>query len=281
MLAVSLRDPLRDTLEFRKFAWGVALGCALLLLPLFRFFHYQNLGRLTYTPLFAAFALFVLLLVARFWSHRQRRQSEPRAIPACRNHQSSVGIFPGRLFRTKVGWLRELNQPLPPWPRIPRIGLMLPLAGGVSGALILFLPAERHGTRTGHRIFVFSDVCSGAEPLGARAPRRGCPRRRRRHRQSLGQTQNRSRPSLYVAFSLGQRCPGGRSARAFVMGFSTGGVIGSGPGWGDPEIIPAGHTDLVLPAIGEEWGFVGIATGRIAVRISASASVPHRARRTG
>ena len=34
ILAVSLRDPLRDTLEFSKFAWGVALGCAVLLLPL-------------------------------------------------------------------------------------------------------------------------------------------------------------------------------------------------------------------------------------------------------
>ena len=34
ILAVSLRDPLRDTLEFSKFAWGVALGCLVLLLPI-------------------------------------------------------------------------------------------------------------------------------------------------------------------------------------------------------------------------------------------------------
>ena len=40
---------------------------------------------------------------------------------------------------------------------------------------------------------------------------------------------------------------------------ATGGTWGSGPGWGDPGLIPAGHTDLVLPAIGEEWGFVGVA----------------------
>jgi hypothetical protein len=38
ILMVSLRDPLRDTLEFRKFAIGVFLGCLLLLLPLFRAF---------------------------------------------------------------------------------------------------------------------------------------------------------------------------------------------------------------------------------------------------
>ena len=63
VLAVSLRDPLRDTLEFRKFAWGCSLGCALLLLPLLRLFHYTNFARWTYTPLLAAFALFVLLMV--------------------------------------------------------------------------------------------------------------------------------------------------------------------------------------------------------------------------
>ena len=92
MLAVSLRDPLRDTLEFRKFAWGVAVSAALLLLlPLFRPFHYQNLGRLiVHTAALARFALFALLLLARrLRSHRQRRQSEPRAIPACRNQSKS------------------------------------------------------------------------------------------------------------------------------------------------------------------------------------------------
>ena len=30
---LSLRDPLRDTLEFHKFALGVFLGCLLLVLP--------------------------------------------------------------------------------------------------------------------------------------------------------------------------------------------------------------------------------------------------------
>src|SRR3974377_1954562 len=32
-----------------------------------------------------------------------------------------------------------------------------------------------------------------------------------------------------------------------------------GTGLGDPQIVPAAHTDLVLSALGEEWGFLGIA----------------------
>ncbi len=60
---VSLRDPLRDTLEFRKFAWGCVGGCVILLLPLLKAFQYRVFARWVYTPLFAAVALFGALLV--------------------------------------------------------------------------------------------------------------------------------------------------------------------------------------------------------------------------
>ena len=41
ILMVSLRDPLRDTLEFHKFAVGVGLGCLLLALPALKAFDYM------------------------------------------------------------------------------------------------------------------------------------------------------------------------------------------------------------------------------------------------
>ena len=52
---------------------------------------------------------------------------------------------------------------------------------------------------------------------------------------------------------------GGDQLAHALWAFATGGPTGSGPGWGDPGMIPAGNTDLVLPAIGEEWGFAGVA----------------------
>ena len=42
-----------------------------------------------------------------------------------------------------------------------------------------------------------------------------------------------------------------------IGGFVFGGVIGSGPGYGFPGVIPAAHTDYPLAVIGEEWGLVG------------------------
>jgi hypothetical protein len=41
--------------------------------------------------------------------------------------------------------------------------------------------------------------------------------------------------------------------------FATGGASGMGIGLGDPQVVPAAHTDLILSALGEEWGFLGVA----------------------
>ena len=72
-LMVSLRDPLRDTLEFHKFALGVFLGCLLLILPALKPFHYLRLSDWCYTPLFLALALFGLAAGVRQRSGGQRR----------------------------------------------------------------------------------------------------------------------------------------------------------------------------------------------------------------
>ena len=61
---------------------------------------------------------------------------------------------------------------------------------------------------------------------------------------------------------------GGNQLAHSLWAFSTGGAWGSGPGWGDPAMIPAGNTDLVLPAIGEEWGFLRRGDGAAAARLS-------------
>ena len=53
--------------------------------------------------------------------------------------------------------------------------------------------------------------------------------------------------------------PGGNQIAHGLWALSTGAHWGSGPGLGSPQSIPAGHTDFILAAIGEELGFVGVA----------------------
>ena len=53
--------------------------------------------------------------------------------------------------------------------------------------------------------------------------------------------------------------PGGNQIAHGLWALATGSIWGSGPGLGSPQSIPAGHTDFVLAAVGEELGFVGVA----------------------
>jgi cell division protein FtsI/penicillin-binding protein 2 len=52
---------------------------------------------------------------------------------------------------------------------------------------------------------------------------------------------------------------GGNQIAHGLWALSTGSIWGTGPGLGSSQSIPAGHTDFVLAAIGEELGFVGVA----------------------
>ena len=51
---------------------------------------------------------------------------------------------------------------------------------------------------------------------------------------------------------------GGEQIAQAIWSLSTGGLIGTGLGLGDTGYVSAGHTDLMLAAIGEELGFVGL-----------------------
>jgi hypothetical protein len=51
---------------------------------------------------------------------------------------------------------------------------------------------------------------------------------------------------------------GGDQLAQSLWAYATGGLFGTGLGLGDPQLVPAAHTDLILSALGEEWGFVGL-----------------------
>jgi cell division protein FtsI/penicillin-binding protein 2/cell division protein FtsW (lipid II flippase) len=260
ILAISLRDPLRDTLEFQKFAWGSALGCALLLLPLLRAFNHQNFAKLTYTPLFLAFGLFVLLLL---------RGSGPTGSDAKVNLgpfqpveiiKVLLVIFLAGYFARKWEWLRELNQSKLRWLAIPRFSIVVPVMVAVSGALFMFFVLKDMGPAlvTGFLFLVMFAVARGRSGLvafGIFALVAGVA-----IGNSLGKPKTVvDRVSMWLS-PWDNEVHGGDQLAHSMWALSTGGLVGSGPGWGDPAVIPAGHTDLVLSAIGEEWGFLGVAT---------------------
>jgi cell division protein FtsW (lipid II flippase)/cell division protein FtsI/penicillin-binding protein 2 len=264
ILAVSLRDPLRDTMEFSKFSWGVGLGCVALLLPSLRWLNYQRFAQWCYVPLFAAFALFLALL--KFGSGPGGNDAKVNLGPFQPVEAIKILLvfFLAGYFARNWERLRDLREKrLVPralhWINLPRVSHVLPVMLAVAFALAMFFVLKDLGPAlvTGFLFLVMFWIARGRAGLAL-----------------LGIT------LLVAGVTIGYRIGkpptvvdrinmwlspwdndvhGGNQLAHSLWAFSTGGVWGSGPGWGDPAMIPAGSTDLVLPAIGEEWGFCGVA----------------------
>ena len=258
ILMVSMRDPLRDTLEFSKFAWGVAVGCLALLLPLFRMFRWERFSDWCYTPLFLAFTLFAVLL--RFGSGPGGSDAKVNVGPV----QPVEGIkillvfFLAGYFARKWERLRDLSEKRFRWLEIPRLAHVFPVLVAVGCALLQFFVLKDLGPALvcGFLFLAMFAVARGKPGLallGIALLVTGI---------TIGYHLGKP-PTVVDRISMwlspwDNNVHGGDQLAHSLWAFSTGGPWGSGPGRGDPGMIPAGDTDLVLPAIGEEWGFVGV-----------------------
>src|SRR5580700_5551878 len=264
ILMVSLRDPLRDTLEFRKFALGVFLGCLLLMLPLVRALDYRRLADWIYTPLLAAFVLFALLL--RFGTGPGSSDNKVNLGPfqPVEVIKILVVLFLAGYFARNWERLRDLRQKglrgMGVRLGVPRLAHLMPVACAVASAILLFFVLKDLGPAL-VLFFLFLTLFAVAHGRAELA--------------LLGIAILVA--AVFVGYHFGQPrmvvdrinmwlspwdndVHGGNQLAHALWAFSTGGVWGSGPGYGDPGMIPAGSTDLVLPAIGEEWGFAGVAS---------------------
>ena len=263
ILMVSLRDPLRDTLEFKKFAFGVVAGCAALLLPLLKPFQYRNFSGWVYTPLLLAFALFLALL--RFGSGPTG--SDAKVNLGLFQPVEAVKIllvfFMAGYFATNWERLRDLQQKrfVPVWLRwleLPRTSHALPVMCAVACALALFFVLKDMGPALviGSlflTLFAVARGRAGLALLGIALLVGGVALG-----YHFGQPHTVvDRVSMWLS-PWNNDVRGGDQLAHSLWAFATGGPWGSGPGWGDPSVIPAGHTDLVLPSIAEEWGLPGV-----------------------
>jgi cell division protein FtsI/penicillin-binding protein 2/cell division protein FtsW (lipid II flippase) len=263
ILMVSLRDPLRDTLEFYKFAWGSVCGCLILLLPLLRIFQYRVFSRWIYTPLFAAVALFGGLLVLGSGPTGTDVKVNLGPFQPVELIKILIVLFLAGYFANNWERLRDLHQKafVPRsmrWLELPRIDHALPVMLGVAISLILFFVMKDMGPALviGFVFLAMFGVARGRSGLPITGlvvlivgvtlgVHFGAP-----HTVV-------ERVSMWLS-PWNNDVHGGDQLAHSLWAFATGGPIGSGPGWGDPSVIPAGHTDLVLASIAEEWGLPGV-----------------------
>ena len=262
-LMVTLRDPLRDTLAFANFAEGAAAGC--LVLAAAATLDFRRLaGKLSYIFLLAAFLLSGALVL--FGSGPAGSDAKVNLFgfqPAEIIRILNVFFLAG-YFAERWEFLRTLHEQggrgakLSRWIQVPRREYFLPVFAGVVVSLGFFFLQKDLGpalliaclflamyaiarNRSLFALGGFAVILAGFASG-----------------YYLGFPKNvAGRISMWLS-PWDNSVRGGEQVAHALWAFASGGTFGSGLGLGDPQIMPAAHTDLILAALGEEWGFVGV-----------------------
>jgi cell division protein FtsW (lipid II flippase) len=261
---LALRDPLRDTLAISTFAAGVAAGLALMLAASEVDYEASRLRRSMLTPLALALALASLLLVFGTGPGSSGVKVNLFGFQPVEVIRLLVVFALAAFFARRLEFLRELSEPSTPerpWLRhvgVPRWKDIRPVLVSMSLVLAFFFlqrdlgPAlvlscvflALYGIARGRAAFVvvgFSMVVAGF----AAAYWIGYP------------ATVRQRVTIWLD-PWNNGVAGGNQIAHGLWALSSGALWGSGPGLGSPQSIPAGQTDFVLAAVGEELGFVGL-----------------------
>ena len=265
MTMISLRDPLRDTIPAASFVGGIVAGLVLLLAASEVDFEASRLRRAVLPPLAFALGLATLLLVFGRGPGSSGVKVNLLGFQPVEAIRLLVVFALAAYFARRLEFLRELSEPPTPsrpwlrYIRVPRWKDVRPVVVSMTLVLAFFFlqkdlgPAlvlscvflALYGIARGRAAFVlvgFTMLLSGfvaAYWIGLPAT---------------------VRQRVMIWFDpWNNGVPGGNQIAHGLWALATGAFWGSGPGLGSPQAIPAGHTDFVLTAVGEEFGFVGLA----------------------
>jgi cell division protein FtsW (lipid II flippase)/cell division protein FtsI/penicillin-binding protein 2 len=265
MAMFALRDPLRDTISASTFAGGVAAGLVALILASEVDFESSRLRRAVILPLGAALSLALLLLIFGSGPGTSGVKVNLFGAQPVEIIRLLVVFALAAYFGRRIELLRELSEPPVAgnrWLRffrVPRWRDVRPVLASMALVLLFFFfqkdlgPAlvltcvflALYGVGRGHAAFVATGFALLVLAFGAA--------------YLIGEPATvRQRVTIW-ANPWNNGVPGGNQIAHGFWALATGGIWGSGPGLGNPELIPAGHTDFVLAAAGEELGFLGIA----------------------
>jgi cell division protein FtsW (lipid II flippase) len=264
VMLVSLRDPVRDALQFESFAQGALLGGAAFVLASLPRWERTELRRLAFVPLLGALAVSLGLIVFGWGPQGSGAKVNLLGVQPVELIRLLLVLFLAGYFSRRWMLFRELDErPLGnSWLlrrlRLPRLHHVLPVTIGVSLS-ILFSIGQRDLGPALLLVTLFLGLyavsrggavlaCLGLGAVGAAfffswftgfpstvAVRTG---------MWLSPWENGLERGIQLAQSL--------------WAFSAGGFSGMGLGLGSPQYVPAVHTDLILSAIGEELGFAGV-----------------------
>ena len=263
-LLVSRVDPLRDTLLFVRYAEGVFVGLLLLAGLSLVDFGTATFLELSYLPLLAALSLSVLLILFGTGPGRSGAKVNLGPIQPIEAIRLLFALFLAGFFARRWELLRDLRAntirsvALPAWLNVPRGEYLLPVLVAVTTALGFFFLQKDLGPAllvscVFLAVYAVARGRVGLAAIGFVLLAAGF---------YLGYRLN-------ISHTLAERVrmwqspwdnavAGGDQVAQAIWALATGGPFGTGLGLGDARYLPAGHTDLVLAAVGEELGAAGL-----------------------
>ena len=262
MVMVSVRDPLRDLTLFKPFAQGVLVGCALLLAGSQVDWERSPLRRMAFLPLLAALGLSVLLILFGSGPGGSDAKVNLFGFQPVEAVKVLVVLFLAAYFFDRWEFLRELPERRLPGILsklgLPKLEYALPPVLAM-GAVLAFFFLQRDLGPALVLAFLFLILY--------------CVARGRPDMLVLGTLVILA--GFFTGYKLGvphtvtgriqmwmspwdNSFRGGDHLAQSLWALSGGSLSGTGLGLGQPGRVPEAHTDMVLAAIGEELGFLGL-----------------------
>ena len=247
-------DPLRDTFLLSRYTQGVAIALAV-----FGALSLLNLDRpavreLSYVPLVLALMLSLLLIV--FGSGPGSSQAKVNLGPfqPIEAIRLLMALFLAGFFARRWELIRQARSRV----NVPRLAHVLPVVAGVGAALVLFFFQKDLGPALLLSLMflsLFAVARGGGWIAGAGLATLVAG-------FGVGYLLNISN-TLASRVAMWQSpwdnaVRGGDQIAQATWGLAAGASFGTGAGLGQTRFVPESHTDLVLAALGEELGFIGL-----------------------
>jgi cell division protein FtsI/penicillin-binding protein 2/cell division protein FtsW (lipid II flippase) len=261
---LSRADPLRDTVLFVRYAQTAIAGVIV-----FSLVSSMNLRKaaflaLSYVPLLGAFGLSAALIVFGHGPGSSSAKVNLGPFQPVEVIRLLLALFLAGYFARRWELLRQVEGNairdfrLPNWLHMPRLAYLVPVLAGVAVSLIFFFLQKDLGpalcmTCVFLAVYTVARNRVGMAAIGLALLILGF---------CLGYKLNISstlvsRVQMWLS-PWDNAVRGGDQTAQALWSLSSGGPFGTGLGLGGTRYLPAGHTDLVLPAIGEELGFIGL-----------------------
>ena len=275
---VSLRDPVRDLPLYARFAQGVIGGSVGMAAVGLVDFQRSLLRRLSYVPLLCAVALSLLLVAFGSGPGTSDARVNLLGVQPVEAIRLLVVLFLAGYFASRWEFLRDLREPRLAAGRlgvdVPRLDYVIPVLVGMAVLLLFFFLQKDLGPAlTLACVFLaLYGVARKRVTMVAVGLLLLCGGFVAGYLLSFPHTVVQRVQMWQSPWDNAVR--GGDQVAHALWALASGGWSGAGLGFGDPQLIPAGHTDLVLAAVGEELGLPGLL-----VVFTLSALLAHRALR--